>query len=162
MVRRAARAILWMLTGMVIMGTATWVLMPSMMLAVHESPLNYEDTIAALNASIASRPGWKATETYDFRRNIEDAGHGPIEDVGAVALCHPFYASRILAADENRKVTAFMPLGIGVYEDIDGTVYVSELNVSLLGMMFGGTIAEVMADAGNDIGEIIALATTRE
>jgi hypothetical protein len=55
-----------------------------------------------------------------------------------------------------------MPLGIDVYEDIDSTVYISELNVSLLGIMFGGTIAEVMADAGNDIGEIIASATTRE
>jgi hypothetical protein len=52
-----------------------------------------------------------------------------------------------------------MPLGIGVYQEEDGNVYISELNVALLGMMFGGTIAEVMADAGNDISEVIALAT---
>jgi hypothetical protein len=28
-------------------------------------------------------------------------------------------------------------------------------------MMFGGTIADVMADAGNDVSEIISIATAR-
>ena len=56
-------------------------------------------------------------------------------------MCNPLYASRILSDDDDKRVTAFMPLGIGVYEDGDGKVYVSELNVALLGMMFGGTIA---------------------
>ena len=161
MVRRAVRAILWMLGGMVIMGAAVWTLMPSMMLVMHESPLGYQETIDALRTGIESKAGWKAVETYDFQRNIHDAGHGPIENVGAVALCHPLYASRILAADDNRKVTAFMPLGIGVYEDTEGNVYISELNVALLGMMFGGTIADVMSDAGEDISEIILVATTQ-
>jgi uncharacterized protein (DUF302 family) len=161
MFRRAARAILWMLGGMMIMGATIWFLMPSMMLVVHESPLDYQETIDALKASIENKAGWKAVETYDFRRNIHDAGHGPIEEVGAIALCHPLYASQILAADDNRKVTAFMPLGIGIYEDREGTVYISELNVALLGMMFGGTIADVMSDAGEDINEIILLTTTQ-
>ena len=157
MVSRAARAILWMLGGMIIMGAAVWTLMPSMMLVTHESPLNYTDTIAALKSSIDDKPGWKVVETYDFQQNIHDAGLGPIGNVGAIALCHPPYASRILAAEDNRKVTAFMPLGIGVYQDEQGNVYISELNVALLGMMFGGTIADVMADAGEDISEIVSM-----
>ena len=161
MVTRAVRAALWMLSGMAIMGAAIWILMPSMMLVVHESPLGYAETVTALNAAIDARPDWKAPETYDFQRNIDDAGHGPIEPVGSVALCNPLYASRILSDDDDKRVTAFMPLGIGVYEDGDGEVYVSELNVALLGMMFGGTIAEVMADAGNDISEVIAVATAQ-
>jgi hypothetical protein len=48
-----------------------------------------------------------------------------------------------------------MPIEIGIYEDKSGRVYVSELNVGLLGKMFGGTIAEVMGDAGKDIKDII-------
>jgi hypothetical protein len=35
-------------------------------------------------------------------------------------------------------------------------VYVSQLNVGLLGMMFGGTIADVMGMAGNDLNEVVA------
>ena len=135
--------------------------MPSMMLVVHESPFGYQQTVAALNTVIESRQDWKAMDTNDFQQAIQDAGHGPIQRVGAVALCNPRYASRILAADDNKKVTAFMPLGIGVYQDEDGDVYVSELNVALVGMMFGGTIAEVMADAGSDVSEIISKATAQ-
>jgi hypothetical protein len=33
--------------------------------------------------------------------------------------------------------------------------------VALIGMMFGDTIADVMADAGNDVSEIISIATAR-
>jgi hypothetical protein len=52
-----------------------------------------------------------------------------------------------------------MPLGIGVYENKEGEVYISELDVGLMGMMFGGTIADVMADAGKDVKDIIDSAT---
>ena len=52
-----------------------------------------------------------------------------------------------------------MPLAIGVYEDVDGNTYVSELNVELLGMMFGGTIAEVMGAAGTDLGDVVSKST---
>jgi uncharacterized protein (DUF302 family) len=159
MANNVGSRILWLLIGMAVMAVAVWVLMPSMMLTVHQSPLGYEATVSALQAGIDERQNWNVAYTYDFQRNIEDAGHGPIERVGSVALCNPLLAAHILDDDANRKVTAFMPLGIGVYEDSDGTVYVSELNVRLLGMMFGGTIAQVMAEAGGDISEVIAGAT---
>jgi hypothetical protein len=35
-------------------------------------------------------------------------------------------------------------------------VFVSQLNVGLLGMMFGGTIADVMKMAGTDLNEVVA------
>jgi len=141
-------AIVWMLIGMILMGAIVWFTMPSLMLIEHKSTLSYEETVAALNDVIENKQDWKVPKTFDFQKNINDAGHGPIERVGTVALCNPLYASRILEDDQNRKVTAFMPLGIGIYSDKNGQVYISELNVSLLGMMFGGTISDVMADAG--------------
>jgi uncharacterized protein (DUF302 family) len=76
--------------------------------------------------------------------------------IGSIALCNPRFSSRILADDGNKKVTAFMPIEIGIYEDKSRQVYISELNVGLLGKMFGGTIAEVMSHAGKDIKDIIA------
>ena len=94
----------------------------------------------------------------DIQKTINEAGHGPIDKVGSIALCNPRYASRILADPKNRKVTAFMPLAIGVYEDGKGQVYVSQLDVGLMGMMFGGTIAEVMGVAGKDLSAVIATA----
>lgn len=159
MASKAVRAIWWMLVGMAIMAAAIWILMPSMMLKVHDSPLSYDATVAALQAQIDARQDWKVAYTYDFQLNIAEAGQGPVERVGNVALCNPRLASKILATDDDKKVTAFMPLGVGVFEETDGKVYVSELNVELLGMLFGGTIAEVMAEAGGDVSEIIASVT---
>jgi hypothetical protein len=43
-----------------------------------------------------------------------------------------------------------------VYKDKNGQVYVSQLNVGLMGMMFGGTIADVMGMAGKDLNEVVA------
>ncbi len=161
MANKAGQALLWVLCGMVLMGVMVWFTMPSLMLIEHKSPLNYEGTVAALNQVVEKKQNWKVPKNFDFQKNIQDAGHGPIDRVGTVALCNPLYASRILEADQNRKVTAFMPLGIGVYEGKDGQVYISELNVGLLGMMFGGTIADVMADAGKDVKDVITSVTKK-
>lgn len=150
---------IWMLIGMALMGIIVWFTMPSLMLFEHKSDKNYADTISALNEVIAQKENWKVPMVFDYQENIVDAGHGPIDRVGTVSLCNPLYASMILEDDENRKVTPFMPLGIGVYEDKEGNVYISELNVGLLGMMFGGKISEVMGLAGKDIKDIISAVT---
>ncbi|MFZ0791149.1 MAG: DUF302 domain-containing protein, partial [Chromatiaceae bacterium] len=131
------RAISWVLVGMLLMGAIVWLTMPSLMLIEHKSPRDYQATISALQAAIASKQDWKVPAVSDFQQTITESGHGPIDRVGSVALCNPRYASRILADAKDRKVTAFMPLGIGVYEDKTGDVYVSQLNVGLMGMMFG-------------------------
>jgi uncharacterized protein (DUF302 family) len=95
----------------------------------------------------------------DYQKST--AAFGTMERVGSVNICNPRYASRILAKDVDRGVTAFMPLSIGVYEDKEGQVYVSQLNIGLMGMMFGGTISDVMGMAGNDIEEVIASVTAQ-
>ena len=142
------------------MAIIVWFTMPSLMLIEHKSSRNYDETISALNKVISQKKNWKVPKVFDYQKNIVDAGHGSIERVGTVTLCNPLYASKILDDDKNRKVTPFMPLGIGVYEDKEGNVYITELNVGLLGMMFGGTIADVMGMAGKDIKDIISAAKT--
>ena len=155
-----AHPVIWFLAGMIIMAIIVWFTMPSLMLIEHKSSRNYDETISALNKVISQKKNWKVPKVFDYQKNIVDAGHGSIERVGTVTLCNPLYASKILDDDKNRKVTPFMPLAIGVYEDKEGNVYITELNVGLLGMMFGGTIADVMGMAGKDIKDIISAAKT--
>ena len=81
--------------------------------------------------------------------------------VKIVTLCNPHYANRILDDDKDKIVTTMMPLGLGVYETKDGAVYISEMNVGLMGMMFGGTIADVMGDASTDIAQMMVTVTGR-
>lgn len=159
---KVAYAGTWFLVGMMAMGVIVWFAMPALMLLEHKSPYDYDKTIESLKEVIADKDNWKVPVVFNFQKNIQDAGHGPIDRVGAVSLCNPLYAYRILDESENRKVTALMPLAIGVYEGKGGQVYISEMNVGLMGMMFGGTIADVMADAGKDVKAIIASATAKK
>ncbi|MGA8864302.1 MAG: DUF302 domain-containing protein [Gallionella sp.] len=149
----------WVLVGMVLMGTMVWFTMPALMLVKRKSNRNYEDTIAALTEALKSKQDWMVKAVNDYQKST--SSFAPIERVGSMNICNPRYASKILANDADRGVTAFMPLALGVYEDKHGQVYVSQLNVGLVGMMFGGTIAEVMGMAGKDLNEVVASVAVR-
>jgi uncharacterized protein (DUF302 family) len=95
----------------------------------------------------------------DYQKSTE--AFVTLERICSVNICNPRLASKILAEDKNRGVTAFMPLGLGVYEDRKGQVFVSTLNIGLLGKMFGGTISEVMGTAGKELSEVVESVTAR-
>ena len=145
------------IVGFLVMGVAVWIAMPLMMINVHKSPYGFDDTVAAVEAAVTAQEGWKVAKTFDIQKNIVDAGHHEMTRVKIVTLCNPHYANRILTDDADKVVTTMMPLGIGVYETADGSVYMSEMNVGLMGMMFGGTIAEVMGDASTDIARMMSV-----
>ncbi len=142
------------LVGMALMGLIVWFTMPALMLIKRRSTRSYDDTVASLDAALKKKQDWRVTMVNDYQKNT--AAFGAMERVCSVNVCNPRYASQILADDANRGVTAFMPLAIGVYEDKKGQVLVSRLNVGLLGMMFGGTIAKVMGMADTDLKDVVA------
>ncbi|MGB8408898.1 MAG: DUF302 domain-containing protein [Gallionella sp.] len=152
-------AIVWVLVGMALMGSIVWFTMPSLMLVKRKSNQNYEDTISALTEALKSKQDWVVKVVNDYQKSTSN--FAPIERVGSMNICNPRYASKILANDADRGVTAFMPLALGVYEDKQGQVYVSQLNVGLMGMMFGGTIAKVMGMAGKDLSKVVETVTTK-
>ena len=152
MSRSALHAAGWVLVGMLLMGIIVWLTLPSLMLVKHKSNLSYGDTVAALSEALEQKQDWRVLTVNDYQKSTAD--FGAMERVGSLNICNPRYASQILANDADRGVTAFMPLALGVYEDKQGQVFISQLNVGLLGMMFGGTIADVMGMAGNDLNEV--------
>lgn len=145
--------------GMVLMGLIVWFAMPSMMLVTHKSSRGYDDTVTALTEALKTKADWRVLTVNDYQKST--AAFGTIERVGSMNICNPRYASKILANANDRAVTTLMPLALGVYEDKSGQVYVSRLNVGLLGMMFGGTIAEVMGMAGQDITAVVDSVTAK-
>jgi uncharacterized protein (DUF302 family) len=146
-------SIIWVLAGMALMGLIVWFTMPLLMLVRHRSKLSYEETVAALSESLMKKQDWHVLTVNDFQKSTKD--FVTLERVGSIDICNPRYVSKILADDKNRGVTAFMPLDFGVYEDKKGQVFVSRLNVGLVGKMFGGTISKVMGMAGKDLSEAV-------
>ena len=150
---RIISAVGWVLVGMVLMGLIVWFAMPSLMLIEHKSKLSYDETVTILSETLRQKQDWRVLTVNDYQKSTE--AFVALERVGSITICNPLYASKILADDKNRGVTAFMPLGLGVFENKNGQVFVSQLNVGLLGKMFGGTIAEVMGMAGKDLNEVV-------
>jgi uncharacterized protein (DUF302 family) len=64
--------------------------------------------------------------------------------VKIVELCKAEYARDVLST--NPEVSTLMPCAWGVYEGDDGKIYISGMNMGLMGKMFGGNIAKVMGD----------------
>lgn len=153
MVIDAFSVFIGILVGLVLMGLIVWFTMPLLMLVKHKCTRSYADTLAVLGDNIQKKQDWRLLKINDYQEST--AAFGSIEKVCSMNVCNPRYASRILAKDANRGVTAFMPLAVGVYENKNGEVFVSQLNVGLLGMMFGGTIAKVMKMAGTDLNEVV-------
>lgn len=152
--------ILYIVIGMLLMGVGVWIMMPKMMLTTYKSKSDFNETVEKLIVAIKLKGDCKVTKEFDFQKNIHDAGHDKIEHVGSIAICHPKYASMILLEEQNRKITSIMPITLGVFENKNGQVFVSELNIGMMGMMFGGTISKVMKIAGKDVKEIIKTATS--
>jgi uncharacterized protein (DUF302 family) len=146
-------AAVWVSVGMVLMGLIVWFSMPSLMLIKHKSKLSYNETVNVLSETLKKKQDWRVIIVNDYQKST--AAFVTLERVGSITICNPRHASKILADDKNRFVTAFMPLGLGVYEDKKGQVFVSQMNVGLLGKMFGGTISDVMGGAGKELSEVV-------
>jgi uncharacterized protein (DUF302 family) len=150
-----SKFVIGLIVGVLLMGIVVWQVMPRMMINVQKSKLNFDDTVSAVSESVTKEKGWKVPAIFDIQKNILDAGHKDMTKVKIVSLCQPHYAKKILESDDDKKVTTMMPLGIGIYETKDGQVYMSTMNIGIMGMMFGGTIADVMGDAAKDIEEML-------
>src|SRR5512135_377077 len=123
MSKSVMHAVGWVMLGMALMGLIVWFTMPSLMLITHKSNRSFDDTVAALSEALAKKQDWRVTTVNDYQKST--SAFGTIERVGSMNICNPRYASRILANDTDRGVTAFMPLALGVYEDKNGQVFVS-------------------------------------
>jgi len=128
--------------GIALTALAGWVAMPRMMLTVHQSRYSDVDqTCEKLKAAIEAA-GWSCPAVRDMNKSMAKHGVQHNRPVRIVELCQADYAHDILGG--NPEVSTLMPCAFGVYEGADGKVYISGMNMGLMGKMFGGKIAEVM------------------
>ncbi|MBN2128840.1 MAG: DUF302 domain-containing protein [Sedimentisphaerales bacterium] len=127
--------------GAIVCGLVIFTTMPSLMIVTHESELGFDETVAALEKSIANE-GWVVSAVSDMNRSMAKHGveFGP--RVKLVKLCKPEYAKSVLTTD--RHISTLMPCSFAVWESDNGTVHLSKMNMGLMAKMFGGNIARVM------------------
>ncbi len=122
-----------------------WKAMPNMMLNEYVSPYTVVETVDKIKANI-KQAGWSLVSVKPVHEAISTGVGVTRNPVYVIKLCQPEYAKRILAADSSLVVSAMMPCVISVYEKEDGKTYIGTRNVAVLGKIFGGDIAKVMAE----------------
>lgn len=136
--------LLGVLVGAVFVGAAVWFTGPDLMLSERPSRVGLDATVERLTKA-AEAQGWVVSSIQKLDQSIVKHGGPKVRPVRLVNLCHPQHAAKILDEDGARIVSVMMPCTIAVYEKSDGTVWAANMNAKLLGAMFGGVVAEVMA-----------------
>ena len=129
--------------GVILALLAGRIIMPKLMLSEIQSPLGYEETIAHIQNNVTNA-GWKVSALMRLDKTLATEGKAVLP-VASFKICHPEHAEAVLLDDDARFLAVMMPCSIAVYEKADGKTYISTMNSALMGRMFGGTAAEVMA-----------------
>ena len=134
-----------LVVGSVLVGIIVWLSMPSMMIVVHQSRYDsIDETCNRLKAAIEAN-GWENPAIRNMNKAMAKHGVQMDKQVKIVELCNAKYAKDILMT--NPEVSTLMPCAWGVYKGKDGKIYISGMNMGLMGKMFGGNIAKVMGGA---------------
>ena len=118
-------------------------IMPKLMLSERESPVGYEETIARIENNVTNA-GWQVSALMRLDKSLAKEGK-TVLPAASMKICQPDHAETVLLDDKARFLAVMMPCSIAVYEKSDGKTYISTMNAGLMGKMFGGTAAKVMA-----------------
>jgi uncharacterized protein (DUF302 family) len=112
------------------------------MIQVARSPLRFDETVSALEDGAMAAEGWSSPGTRDMNAMMAKHGVDFRPRVKLVEMCKAPYAAEVLRDD--RKIATLMPCAVAVYEDDQGQVWYSKMNVGLMARLFGGTVGRVM------------------
>jgi len=131
-----------LIIGIILTGIMAWLSMPKMMLVTHQSRFRtVEETCEQLKTSIEAG-GWSCPAIRDMNMTISQKGIQMARRVMIVELCKAQYAKDVLST--NPEVSTLMPCAWGVYEGDDKNIYITGMDMGLMGKMFGGNIARIM------------------
>ena len=130
-----------LVVGAILSVTVIFLLMPSMMIVTEECSLGFDETVSALEKSITEN-GWVVSTVTDMNKSMSKHGVEFSPRVKLIKLCQPEYAKSVLETD--RYISTMMPCTFSVWEDDEGKVHLSKMNMGLMAKLFGGNVARVM------------------
>ena len=130
----------------------------SQMLIEVESPLGFDETMVKLEET-AKYAGWKVPSKWkvNFQKNLLKVTGTDIGKNQVLKMCEPAAAAKMLVHDEYKLLTTMMPCTIAVYEKSNGKTYISLMNMEMLGMIYGGLIAEIANELAPQMQEMVDL-----
>ncbi|MBT3205174.1 MAG: DUF302 domain-containing protein [Gammaproteobacteria bacterium] len=139
--------------GAVVLGIAMFNMLPGMMLIENESRFDVDKTVQKLTQSI-EQSNWVVKQKYLLHKGAAKIGK-LINPVVVIELGHAGHSSTILKFDDYRSTAVMMPARIAVYEKENDKVYISRMDLKLMGSMFGGVVKQVMGEAQQEHDAIV-------
>jgi uncharacterized protein (DUF302 family) len=136
------QSVLSFLAGVVVTLVGVVFFARSSMITVEPSALGFEETVQAIEAGIEAAEGWSSPGTRDLNGMMAKHGVTFEPRVRLVEMCKAPYAAEVLRDD--RRVATLMPCATAVWEDDAGRVFISKMNLDVMGRVFGGTVGRVM------------------
>lgn len=123
--------------------------MPKVMFTESESKYEFDKTVEEVIKSLADN-GWEVTEKADMKEHYAQYGF-ETRRIITLEICKPEGAVKILNDDRYTRMVPFMPMRVAVYEKSDGSIYVSRLNISLMGKCNPKLVRKVMKEGAVDL-----------
>ena len=128
---------------------------PQMMIKEVASPYDFEKTVRVIQERIDAKEGWHVITTYDENAEVTANGGTPIGKMAVIKYCNGKFASRMLSADERKKISVMLPKSISVYEDSKGKVFIAMSNGKVVGKLFGGEVEAIVEEVSREVEEIM-------
>jgi uncharacterized protein (DUF302 family) len=133
--------------GVIVAAVVGVQLMRSKMLVPLRSRSSFDDTCAAIEREVEAAEGWSfPIEPFDMYKKLDSKGFPPdgLKRIQLYFVCAPSVAKRVLG--EQPKMTAIMPCSWAVYEQDDGSVWLSKMNIGMMSKLFSGEVAAGMSE----------------
>ena len=120
------------------------------MFVTHKSKFGFAETIQKIKEN-GETFGWyrpMINNHYEMETNF---GLENPNRVATISMCIPRSAYEILKVD--KKLAVMMPLQINVFEE-EGQVYITWMNIKMMGKMFGETVSKIREKAEEDLMEV--------
>jgi uncharacterized protein (DUF302 family) len=121
---------------------------------VVKSNKSFPETLKAFKEE-AVTAGWSVLNANNMAGVLSERGF-TLDPVVILDVCSGKYSARILANDEYRPVSAFMPCRVSIYQTSEGEVFIARMNTAAFLEMMPPEVAEIMAASDEEIAEIIA------
>ncbi|MCF7919020.1 MAG: DUF302 domain-containing protein [Candidatus Cloacimonetes bacterium] len=147
--RKIIYLIVGIIIGAILTGILVWNQMPGLLLVRLESQHDFDTTVDMLEEN-AFAGGWEVISVVDVQQRLEGYGYEDFLRMKIIEICHGEHSYTIFQDDENKKVAGIMPCRFAVYEQYDGKVMISKMNIGLMSKMFGGLIQRVMGTVAGE------------
>ena len=153
-------AVIGFVVGVIV---AAWIfiwVMRNKFVVVRKARGTFDEVCQRLEKAVEESNGWHfPVPTWEFYQSQTKAGFkfGNIRNLKKYFICKSPHANAVV--NDRALWSAFLPCTWSVYEDMNGQVYIAELNLPLMSLVMPGVLGRVLKEVVKEEDEMLKKAT---